>query len=57
MKDEIEVPRRGYDTKDVETMTRDLDVLESASARKKKTIVLVLLIVAAVVAMWLIATR
>jgi hypothetical protein len=55
MSEDIEVPRRGYDTKDVEAMSRALDTTESGGARK--VLVGVVLVLAVVAAVWLIAMR
>jgi hypothetical protein len=52
MSDEIETPRRGYDTKDVETMSRELEA--TGVGATKKWVVLAVLVVAAGAALWLI---
>jgi hypothetical protein len=52
MKDDIELPRRGYDTKDVEEMTAEHEAASSGAGRR--TAVLVVLIVAAAIVIWLI---
>jgi hypothetical protein len=53
MSEEIEVPRRGYDTKDVEAMARALEAAEGGGSRK--TVVLLLFCAAIGAAIWLIA--
>ncbi len=52
MGEDIEVPRRGYDTKDVETMTREHEA--SRGGGGKRLLVIVVLIAAIVAAIWLI---
>jgi hypothetical protein len=56
MAEDIEVPRRGYDTKDVESMTHALDTPASAKGGKRFLVVLTLLLGVAMAA-WLIAGR
>ena len=55
MKEDIEVPRRGYDTKDVETMNKALDVSEGGGS--KRVFVVLVLIIAIGAAVWMIAGR
>jgi hypothetical protein len=54
VKEDIEVPGRGYDTKDVETMSRT--VPPSGRSGRKAFVVLVL-IVAVAAAVWMVAGR
>lgn len=55
VKEDIEVPRRGYDTKDVETMNKALDVSEGGGS--KRVFVVLVLIIAIGAAVWMIAGR
>jgi hypothetical protein len=55
MSDDLELPRRGYDTEDVKTLTREME--GSALAGKRKQLVLWVLIIAAAAAIWLIGSR
>ena len=55
MSEDIEVPKRGYDTKDVETMTKEHEA--SGGGRGKRILVIVVLLVAIVTAIWLIVGR
>ena len=55
MSDDIEVPRRGYDTKDVESMSKSLEVSEGG--RGKRILVFAVLVVAIAVSVWLITAR
>ena len=57
MSDDIEVPRRGYDTKDVEAMSRALDSTSARAGKGRRLLVLVLLVVAIGIAVWLIAAK
>ena len=56
MGDDIEVPRRGYDTKDVEAMSRALDAAHRGRS-KRAPVVIVLVVVAVIVAVWLLVGR
>jgi hypothetical protein len=55
MSDDIEVPRRGYDTKDVEAMSRAADAAEAGSRKTTPVVIGVVIAVAAV--LWFLLTR
>jgi hypothetical protein len=55
MSEDLEVPRRGYDTKDVEAMAKEQEAARPRGSRK--VLVIVLLALAIAVATWFIALR
>ena len=55
MSDDIEVPRRGYDTEDVESLARTLEHPEQGGSRRG--IILVVIAIAAAAGMYLLAGR
>jgi hypothetical protein len=55
MNDDLEQPRRGYDTKDVETMARALDAAEGGRSRKPAA--MAILAAAILAALWFIVFR